>query len=208
VKNKLFIITIILTLLGNVSNAENFNYDYVELRIGTTNSDANEKEIYGFASKSINNNFSIRGGFYYSYGDWTKNGKYREQDGKGFSLEGVFNKEISSNTDLVISTGYSLFSAKSICTSLSRVCSTSSNTSNETNIYTASIGFKQQLSSSILMEAHYRGIEFEEATTGVTQGNLILMKELSNTISIGIDYSWNITRNDFNRTMVILRREF
>ena len=93
-KNKLFIITIILTLLGNVSNAENFNYDYVELRIGTTNSDANEKEIYGFASKSINNNFSIRGGFYYSYGDWTKNGKYREQDGKGFSLEGVFNKEI------------------------------------------------------------------------------------------------------------------
>ena len=58
------------------------------------------------------------------------------------------------------------------------------------------------------MEAHYRGIEFEEATTGVTQGNLILMKELSDTISIGIDYSWNITRNDFNRTMVILRREF
>ena len=44
-KNKLFIITIFLTLLGNASNAENFNYDYIQARIGTTNSRATD-ELY------------------------------------------------------------------------------------------------------------------------------------------------------------------
>jgi len=207
-KNKLFIITIFLTLLGNASNAENFNYDYIELKVGTTNSDATEKEIYAVASKSMNDNISFRGGLYYFTGDWTTSSNYREQDGKGFYLESVFNTGITSNTDLVISAGYSFYSIEAAYSQISGVVSSSSNTNVDTNIYSASIGIKQKITDSIEMEAHYRSIDVEKGTSSFTQGNLILINELSENTSIGIDYSWNITLSDFNRTGLFIRRQF
>jgi hypothetical protein len=207
-KNKLFIITIFLTLLGNASNAENFNYDYIELKVGTTNSDATEKEIYAVASKSMNDNISFRGGLYYFTGDWTTSNNYREQDGKGFYLESVFNTGITSNTDLVISAGYSFYSIEAAYSQISGVVSSSSNTNVDTNIYSASIGIKQKITDSIEMEAHYRSIDVEKGTSSFTQGNLILINELSENTSIGIDYSWNITLSDFNRTGLFIRRQF
>ena len=197
-----------LTLLGNASNAENFNYDYIELKVGSTNSDATEKEIYAVASKSMNENVSFRGGLYYYTGDWTTSSNYREQVGKGFYLDSVYNTGITSNTDLVISAGYSFYSIEASSKQISGVISSNTNTNVDTNIYHASIGIRQKILDSIEMEAHYRGIDVEKSTSSVTQGNLILMNKLSKNTSIGIDYSWNITRNDFNRTMVILRREF
>ncbi|MDB2561365.1 hypothetical protein N9X67_03225 [Amylibacter sp.] len=207
-KNKLFIITIFLTLLGNASNAENFNYDYIEFKVGTTNSDATEKEIYAVASKSINENISFRGGLYYYTGDWTTSSNFGKQVGKGFNLDSVYNAGITSKTDLVISAGYSFYSIEASSKQISGVISSNTNTNVDTNIYHASIGIRQKILDSIEMEAHYRGIDVEKSTSSVTQGNLILMNKLSKNTSIGIDYSWNITRNDFNRTMVILRREF
>tara|TARA_B110001450_G_C17504597_1_gene433822 strand:+ start:198 stop:824 length:627 start_codon:yes stop_codon:yes gene_type:complete len=207
-KNKLYIITIFLTLLGNASNAENFNYDYIELKVGTTNSDATEKEIYAVASKSMNDNISFRGGLYYFTGDWTTSSNYREQDGKGFYLESVFNTGITSNTDLVISAGYSFYSIEAAYSQISGVVSSSSNTNVDTNIYSASIGIKQKITDSIEMEAHYRSIDVEKGTSSFTQGNLILINELSENTSIGIDYSWNITLSDFNRTGLFIRRQF
>ncbi|MDC0109612.1 hypothetical protein OAI56_05045 [Amylibacter sp.] len=207
-KNKLYIITIFLTLLGNASNAENFNYDYIELKVGTTNSDATEKEIYAVASKSMNDNISFRGGLYYFTGDWTTSSNYREQDGKGFYLESVFNTGITSNTDLVISAGYSFYSIEAAYSQISGVVSSSSNTNVDTNIYSASIGIKQKITDSIEMEAHYRSIDVEKGTSSFTQGNLILINELSENTSIGIDYSWNITLSDFNGTGLFIRRQF
>ena len=207
-KNKLYIITIFLTLLGNASNAENFNYDYIELKVGTTNSDATEKEIYAVASKSMNDNISFRGGLYYFTGDWTTSSNYREQDGKGFYLESVFNTGITSNTDLVISAGYSFYSIEAAYSQISGVVSSSSNTNVDTNIYSASIGIKQKITDSIEMEAHYRSIDVEKGTSSFTQGNLILINELSENTSIGIDYSWNITLSDFIRTGLFIRRQF
>ena len=208
-KNKLFIITIFLTLLGNASNAENFNYDYIELKVGTTNSDATEKEIYAVASKSMNDNISFRGGLYYFTGDWTTSRNYREQDGKGFYLESVFNTGITSNTDLVISAGYSFYSIEATYKQIPGIrFSSNSNTNVDTNIYSASIGIKQKITDSIEMEAHYRSIDVEKGTSSFTQGNLILINELSENTSIGIDYSWNITLSDFNRTGLFIRRQF
>jgi len=208
-KNKLFIITIFLTLLGNASNAENFNYDYIELKVGTTNSDATEKEIYAVASKSMNDNISFRGGLYYFTGDWTTSNNYREQDGKGFYLESVFNTGITSNTDLVISAGYSFYSVEATYKRIPGIrFSSNSNTNVDTNIYSASIGIKQKITDSIEMEAHYRSIDVEKGTSSFTQGNLILINELSENTSIGIDYSWNITLSDFNRTGLFIRRQF
>ena len=207
-KNKLFIITIFLTLLGNASNAENFNYDYIEFKVGTTNSDATEKEIYAVASKSINENISFRGGLYYYTGDWTTSSNYREQVGKGFYLDSVYNAGITSNTDLVISAGYSFYSIEASSRQISGVISSNTNTNVDTNIYHASIGIRQKISDSIEMEAHYRGIDVEKSTSSVTQGNLILMNKLSKNTSIGIDYSWNINSSDFNRTVLFLRRKF
>lgn len=207
-KNKLFIITIFLTLLGNASNAENFNYDYIELKVGTTNSDATEKEIYAVASKSINKNISFRGGLYYYTGDWTTSSNYREQVGKGFYLDSVYNAGITSNTDLVISAGYSFYSIEASSRQISGVISSNTNTNVDTNIYHASIGIRQKILDTIEMEAHYRGIDVEKSTSSITQGNLILMNKLSKNTSIGIDYSWNINSSDFNRTVLFLRRKF
>ena len=207
-KNKLFIITMLLTLLGNASNAENFNYDYIELKVGSTNSDATEKEIYAVASKSMNENVSFRGGLYYYTGDWTTSSNYREQVGKGFYLDSVYNTGITSNTDLVISAGYSFYSIEASSKQISGVISSNTNTNVDTNIYHASIGIRQKILDSIEMEAHYRGIDVEKSTSSVTQGNLILMNKLSKNTSIGIDYSWNINSSDFNRTVLFLRRKF
>ena len=207
-KNKLFIITIFLTLLGNASNAENFNYDYIELKVGSTNSDATEKEIYALASKSINENVSFRGGLYYYTGDWTTSSNYREQVGKGFYLDSVYNAGITSNTDLVISAGYSFYSIEASSRQISGVISSNTNTNVDTNIYHASIGIRQKILDTIEMEAHYRGIDVEKSTSSITQGNLILMNKLSKNTSIGIDYSWNINSSDFNRTVLFLRRKF
>ena len=207
-KNKLFIITIFLTLLGNVSNAENFNYDYIEFKVGTTNSDATEKEIYAVASKSINENISFRGGLYYYTGDWTTSSNFRKQVGKGFYLDSVYNAGITSKTDLVISAGYSFYSIEASSKQISGVISSNTNTNVDTNIYHASIGIRQKILDSIEMEAHYRGIDVEKSTSSVTQGNLILMNKLSKNTSIGIDYSWNINSSDFNRTVLFLRRKF
>ena len=207
-KNKLFIITIFLTLLGNASNAENFNYDYIEFKVGTTNSDATEKEIYAVASKSINENISFRGGLYYHTGDWTTSSNFRKQVGKGFYLDSVYNAGITSKTDLVISAGYSFYSIEASSKQISGVISSNTNTNVDTNIYHASIGIRQKILDSIEMEAHYRGIDVEKSTSSVTQGNLILMNKLSKNTSIGIDYSWNINSSDFNRTVLFLRRKF
>ena len=207
-KNKLFIITIFLTLLGNASNAENFNYDYIEFKVGTTNSDATEKEIYAVASKSINENISFRGGLYYYTGDWTTSSNFRKQVGKGFYLDSVYNAGITSNTDLVISAGYSFYSIEASSKQISGVISSNTNTNVDTNIYHASIGIRQKILDTIEMEAHYRGIDVEKSTSSITQGNLILMNKLSKNTSIGIDYSWNINSSDFNRTVLFLRRKF
>lgn len=205
---KLTIISIILAFLGNISNADNFSYDYIDIKIGTTNSDAQEKEVYLGASKSLNDNFSLRGGLYYQYGDWTKLGKYREQVGTGLYFDIVFNKEITSNTDLIISSGYSYFNAKAICTPTTGACSASTNATYQIDIFTATLGLKQKLSDSIDIEALYRFIDVEGSTTNVDQGNLILTKQISNNNSVGIDYSWNTTGADFNRTGIFLRRDF
>jgi len=207
-KNKLFIITIFLTLLGNASNAENFNYDYIEFKVGTTNSDATEKEIYAVASKSINENISFRGGLYYYTGDWTTSSNFRKQVGKGFYLDSVYNAGITSKTDLVISAGYSFYSIEASSKQISGVISSNTNTNVDTNIYHASIGIRQKILDRIEMEAHYRGIDVEKSTSSVTQGNLILMNKLSMNTFIGIDYSWNINSSDFNRTVLFLRRKF
>ena len=93
-KNKLFIITIFLTLLGNASNAENFNYDYIQARLGTTNSKSTDELYIIEVSKSVHENIAVRGGLGYSYGDWNLTGKYKEQSSLNITAEAIFHQEL------------------------------------------------------------------------------------------------------------------
>ena len=208
-KNKLFIITIFLTLLGNASNAENFNYDYIEFKVGTTNSDATEKEIYAVASKSINENISFRGGLYYFTGDWNLTGKYKEQSSLNITAEAIFHQELRTNTDILLSVGYSNSDYKSTCvtTAAHYICSASTTRLNNHEYYGVSLGIRQRLSDSIEAELYYAGVKANNSPT-INQVHLSLMKELTSKLSIGANYRWNTNLNDFNQSEVVLRRQF
>jgi len=45
-------------------------------------------------TKSINNDFSVKGRFTYLYGDWNDPGEYEEQSVNAYSLEGMYHKEV------------------------------------------------------------------------------------------------------------------
>ena len=208
-KNKLFIITIFLTLLGNASNAENFNYDYIQARIGTTNARATDELYIIEVSKSVHENIAVRGGLGYSYGDWNLTGKYKEQSSLNITAEAIFHQELRTNTDILLNVGYSNSDYKSTCvtTAAHYICSASTTRLNNHEYYGLSLGIRQRLSDSIEAELYYAGVKANNSPT-INQVHLSLMKELTSKLSIGANYRWNTNLNDFNQSEVVLRRQF
>ena len=208
-KNKFFIITIFLTLLGNASNAENFNYDYIQARLGTTNSKSTDELYIIEVSKSVHENIAVRGGLGYSYGDWNLTGKYKEQSSLNITAEAIFHQELRTNTDILLSVGYSNSDYKSTCvtTAAHYICSASTTRLNNHEYYGVSLGIRQRLSDSIEAELYYAGVKANNSPT-INQVHLSLMKELTSKLSIGANYRWNTNLNDFNQSEVVLRRQF
>ena len=94
-----------LTLINSYVSAEGFNYDYIQARIGTTNSRATDELYIIEVSKSVHENIAVRGGLGYSYGDWNLTGKYKEQSSLNITAEAIFHQELRTNTDILLSVG-------------------------------------------------------------------------------------------------------
>ena len=99
-------ISILLVTIGSLANAEVFNYDYVNLKAGTT-SYKTEDRVYSLeVSKSVHSNIALRVSVEYSYGDWHIGRQYKEQTAQTFNIVGIYHKSILPSTDVLISSGY------------------------------------------------------------------------------------------------------
>ena len=96
-------ISILLVTIGSLANAELFNYDYVDLKAGTTSSKAGDREYSLEVSKSIHKNIALKGAVHYTYGDWHIGREYKEQTQQMYTIEGIYHKSILPSTDVLIS---------------------------------------------------------------------------------------------------------
>ena len=104
---KLLAMVISLTLINSYVSAEGFNYDYIQARIGTTNSKATDELYIIEVSKSVHENLALRGGLAYRHGDWNLTGRVKEQTSTQITAEAIFHQELSTYTDILLSVGYS-----------------------------------------------------------------------------------------------------
>ena len=206
---KLLAMVISLTLINSYVSAEGFNYDYIQARIGTTNSKATDELFIIEVSKSVHENIAVRGGLGYRHGDWNLTGKYKEQTSLGITAETIFHQELTTNTDILLSVGYSNTDYKSTCvtTAAHYICSASTTRANNHEAYGGGLGIRQRLSESIEAELFYAGITTSGNPT-VNQVHLSLLKEISDKLSIGANYKWNTNGADFNQSEIVLRRKF
>ena len=206
---KLLAMVISLTLINSYVSAEGFNYDYIQARIGTTNSKATDELFIIEVSKSVHENLALRGGLAYRHGDWNLTGRVKEQTSTQITAEAIFHQELTANTDILLSVGYSNTEYKSTCKTIvtGHICTASSTTLNNHEAYGGGLGIRQRLSESIEAELFYAGITTSGNPT-VNQVHLSLLKEISDKLSIGANYRWNTNGADFNQSEVVLRRKF
>jgi len=206
---KLLAMVISLTLINSYVSAEGFNYDYIQARTGTTNSKVIDELFIIEVSKSVHENIALRGGLAYRHGDWNLTGRVKEQTSTQITAEAIFHQELTANTDILLSVGYSNTDFKNTCKTIvtGHICTSSTVKLNNYENYGASLGIRYQLSDSIETELHYAGITSSGNPT-VNQVHLSLLKEISEKLSIGANYRWNTNGADFNQSEVILRRKF
>ena len=200
-------ISILLVTIGSLANAELFNYDYVDLKAGTTSSKAGDREYSLEVSKSIHKNIALKGAVHYTYGDWHIGREYKEQTQQMYTIEGIYHKSILPSTDVLISSGYSNTNGKVTCVGPTGHCTASSSTYSGLKAYGASLGIRQMLPIDIEAEFHY-GIVKPESFSNLKRGYLGLMKNFKNNISIGVSYEWNITGSEYNESKIAIRRSF
>ena len=206
---KLLAMVISLTLINSYVSAEGFNYDYMQARIGTTNSKATDELFIIEVSKSVHENIALRGGLAYRHGDWNLTGRVKEQTSTQITAEAIFHQELTANTDILLSVGYSNTEYKSTCKTIvtGHICTNSSTTLKNHEYYGVSLGIRQRLSDSIEAELHYAGVKANNSPT-INQVHLSLLKELTSKLSIGANYRWNTNGADFNQSEVVIRRSF
>jgi len=206
---KLLAMVISFTFINNFVSAEGFNYDYLQARIGTTNSRATDELYIIEASKAVHENIALRGGLAYRQGDWNLTGRVKEQTSSQITAEIIFHKDVTNNSDILLSVGYSNTEYKSTCETIvtGHICTTSSTTLKNHEYYGVSLGIRQRLSDSIEAELHYAGVKANNSPT-INQVHLSLLKELTSKLSIGANYRWNTNRNDFDQSEIVLRRKF
>ena len=206
---KLLAMVISFTLINSYVSAEGFNYDYIQARIGTTNSKATDELFIIEVSKSVHENIALRGGLDYSHGDWNLTGRVKEQTSIQITAEAIFHQELTANTDILLNVGYSNTDYKNTCKTIvtGHICTTSSSTLKNHEYYGVSLGIRQKLSDSIEAELYYAGVKANSSPT-INLVHLSLMKELTSKLSIGANYRWNTNGADFNQSEVVLRRKF
>jgi hypothetical protein len=206
---KLLAMVISLTLINSYVSAEGFNYDYLQARIGTTNSKATDELFIIEVSKSVHENIALRGGLAYRHGDWNLTGRVKEQTSTEITAEAIFHQELTVNTDILLSVGYSNTDYKNTCKTIvtGHICTTSSTTLKNHEYYGVSLGIRKRLSDSIEAELYYAGVKANNSPT-INQVHLSLMKELTSKLSIGANYRWNTNGADLNQSEVVIRRHF
>ena len=206
---KLLAMVISFTFINNFVSAEGFNYDYLQARIGTTNSRATDELYIIEASKAVHENIALRGGLAYRQGDWNLTGRVKEQTSSQITAEIIFHKDVTTKADILVSIGYSNTDFKNTCKTIDtgHICTSSTIKLNNYENYGASLGIRYQLSDSIETEFHYAGITSSGNPT-VNQVHLSLLKEFSDKLSIGANYRWNTNGADFNQSEVVIRRSF
>ena len=98
---KLLAMVISFTFINNFVSAEGFNYDYLQARIGTTNSRATDELYIIEASKAVHENIALRGGLAYRQGDWNLTGRVKEQTSSQITAEIIFHKDVTNNSDIL-----------------------------------------------------------------------------------------------------------
>jgi hypothetical protein len=204
--------TFILIMLGTSANAEEFNYDYAQVGIGTSNYKSYDKEYYVEASKSINDNIAVIGGLGYTYGDWNDPGEYEEQRANIYYLEGVYHKDITPTTDLVASAQYLRFDYRRSCTPTSGSCGVYADSTPSYDFYIANLGARHKVTDDIEVEGQYKYIKRDGGNVINRQAKLDLVKAVTKTISVGAEYTWDLNKAAVNVKVnhygVFVRRSF
>jgi hypothetical protein len=204
------IVTLALLATSTYSTAKEFSYDYAQVGIGTGTYKSYDDEYYILASKPINNNISVKGTLSYFYGDWNDPGEYEEQRVNGYSLEGVYHKNLTSTTDILASAKVAHTDFKLVCTPTTGVCGTYSDATPSFNHYIAAIGARHNIKDGVEIEGRYSFIrtKWTSSTSTARQASLSLMKEVFDKTSIGVEYAWGLTGTRIDHYGLLIRKNF
>ena len=205
-KVRLFIM--LCSLLSFSVCAEEFEYDYIQFGIATTDSKYTDKQYFVDLSKSVNDNISIKGLIAYTYGDWNDPGEYEELRGNYYAIEGVYHDKVTVNTDIVISVEFAHADYRFSCTPTTGVCGVRTDDTPSFNYYLAKVGFRHKLRNDIEVESKYKTIGIEGSSVTARQFKIGLMKDISSRISIGTDYTWGLNNGAADSYGVFVRRSF
>jgi len=206
----LVVISTLSLLVASTNAIAEFNYDYIQAGIGTSSYKAYDKEYYLAISKPVKKDISVVGTIYYLYGDWNDPGEYEEQRVNAYSLEGIYHKQATPDTDLTASAQYSHSSYKLSCTPTTGTCGTYSDASPSFDHYGLSIGFRHKIQNDIEMNGRYNRTKtrWTSATSTTGQAGLSLMKEVFDKTSIGVEYAWGLNANGIDHYGLFVRRSF
>ena len=201
---------IILLITSPATLAKEFNYDYVQLGVGTGSYKSYDDEYYILASKSIDDNISVRGSLIYYYGDWNDPGEYEEQRVNGYSLEGVYHTKLTTDTDLLTSVQFSHTDYKLSCTPTTGVCGTYSDDTPSFDHYTVRVGARHNIEPDIEIEGQYNFIKshWTNSSTMSRQARVTLMKEVFDKTSVGAEYTWGLTGAKIDHYGLFVRKSF
>jgi len=206
----LVVISTLSLLVASTNAIAEFNYDYIQAGIGTSDHTAYDKEYHLAISKPVMKDISVVGAIYYLYGDWNTSGNRKEQRVNMYGLEGVYHKQVAPDTDLLASAQYAHSSFKLGCTPTTGTCGTYSDASPSFDHYGLSIGFRHKIQNDIEMNGRYNRTKtrWTSATSTTGQAGLSLMKEVFDKTSIGVEYAWGLNANGIDHYGLFVRRSF
>jgi hypothetical protein len=209
--NKIILTTLFALGISNVAYSEGFNYDYIQAGIGTSNSKHIDKEYYVTVSKPVNNNFSVKGKFKYSFGDWDDPGEHEEQKINSYYLEGIYNNSIGSSTDLLASLEYLKSNYDLSCVTNAGVdcgSSYSNGTSPSYDYTTAKLGVRHKIDDKLEIEGLYKATKVSGSSSLAKQLKVSATREINTKLSLGLEYDLGIgsVRTDYYG--VFIRKNF
>jgi len=201
------LISILSFLLSVNSIASGLNYDFIQYEVGSTDS-KHIQNVYSIdISKSIADNYAMKGVFSYFYGDWRDPGEYEEGIHKNFILEATYHRDINPRTDITASFQYlhSKYKHKgcnSSCTPNSKYTIDS-----RYHYYIPILGLRHLLDNNVEIEGRYKYIKREGLSTKTRQSQLLISKPIMENISLGAEYTWGLS-NTTDLYGVFLRQDF
>jgi len=204
------LISIFLFFLSFNSIASGLSYDYIQYEVGSTNS-KHLQDVYSIdISKSIADNYAIKGGISYLYGDWNDPGEYEEERVKSFILEATYHRDINPRTDITASFQFAHSNYELDCWRTSDNSSCNSSYTNDRpkyDYYIPILGLRHLLDNDVEIEGRYKYIKREGLSTKTRQSQLLISKPIMENISLGAEYTWGHS-NTTDFYGVFLRQDF